>query len=287
MEEKGIIGSVLVEQSEDETVIIKLLEYMQATDTIVGSCGRRGADHECQPDYVHVVGHDQGSYARLQDFFRHSIVAHMARVVMINPLHTDLPAYCVLLMPTCNTFRHHFVVRQWERIEELHRRYLLPVLGPLTGKASDGDSRRRKAMEMHAYSDQGNRFSIDHANFTASGEIKADQLGRVYSLGIMDQDYIHCGKKLTYPLDHATRLLNLGGHMVHMNHLELVHQTFPIRQHGLRNEDINRQDRQNWESAQRIFFPMVRECLYLLEVGGQHGVPQDVKGNRIYLEIGC
>ena len=50
------IKSVLVEQAEDETAIIKHLTYNQKTDVIVGSCGESGPNHQCTFDYIHTVG---------------------------------------------------------------------------------------------------------------------------------------------------------------------------------------------------------------------------------------
>ena len=76
-----------------------------------------------------------------------------------------------------------------------------------------------------------------------------------YALEINDQDYIHCGKKLTYALDTVTKTLNIGGHIVNMNHIDLVSKTFPVQEHGLRIEDVERKDRQNWSSAQWLFSP--------------------------------
>ena len=44
---ENVLTSVLVEVGEDETVIIKMLEYLQQSDMVVGSCGGKGHDHKC------------------------------------------------------------------------------------------------------------------------------------------------------------------------------------------------------------------------------------------------
>lgn len=100
IEEHKIHTPLLVEQAEDETVIIKMLEWIRDKDLIVGSCGPIGPNHRCQANYTMKVGNDEQSYDRLKLFFEQSIVSHMARVVMINPLHPLLPSAVVFLMPT-------------------------------------------------------------------------------------------------------------------------------------------------------------------------------------------
>ena len=52
-----------------------------------------------------------------------------------------------------------------------------------------------------------------------------------------------------------------------MNHLNLVADRFSIHEHGLRQEDVLRKDRQNWASAQRIMFLRVRHCLSKIQEG--------------------
>ena len=44
----------------------------------------------------------------------------------------------------------------------------------------------------------------------------------------------------------------MGKVIVHMNHLQLVYDTFSHTEHGLGLDDINRRDRQNWRSVQKL-----------------------------------
>ena len=63
---------------------------------------------------------------------------------------------------------------------------------------------------------------------------REDQPNGSYVLcGLCDQDYIHNHKKLLNPFDHASRVLTMGPYLVHMNHLHLVHETFPLDDHVL------------------------------------------------------
>lgn len=281
---ENAIDRVLVEQAEDETVIVKLLQYLQAKDTVVGSCGQAGAHHKCHAGNFCVIGEDVTAFDRLKKFFSSSVIASMARVIMLNPLHPNLPATVIYLGPTCNKFTHHEVQEQWNKVQDIYNTHFLEIFkAPLTGKASDGDSRRRHAQLISAYSNGGEKFTIGHPNFTLTGKIeKYNQ--KICALNIMNQDYIHCGKKLMNQLD-QTRRLTIGGHVAHINHLHLVMKNFEHQIHGLREEDVNRKDRQNWGSAQRMFFPKVQMCLRRLETGDNGLAPEDVKGTRLYLEL--
>ena len=117
---------------------------------------------------------------------------------------------------------------------------------------------------------------------------REDQPDGLYVLpGLCDQDYIHNHKKLLNPLDHATRVLTMGPYLVHMNHLKLFHDVFPLDEHGLGSSDIEHQDRQNWASVQKLSFPKVSNCLERLmngDGGNQRPNPTWL-GTKTYLLI--
>ena len=175
-------------------------------------------------------------------------------------------------MPTCNRFNHEFVFKQWQRVERLYEQELQEIVGPLIGHSSDGDSRRRKAMLQLATNNFGSRFRPvpTELGFVLScskiemenGYIIRDSCG---------QDYIHNHKKLLNPLDHASRMLTLGkiNYMVHMNHLQLVYEMFPIPDHGLGVNDSQRSDKGDL-SGRRDFMPIHghSDLLYARQLSG-------------------
>ena len=278
------IKNVLVEQAEDETAIMKYFTYDQRQDIMVGSCGPKGADHVCQDSFVYKVGE---SYEDLVDFFRDNVLSSYARVIMFNPLHIHLPTTVIFLGCTCNSFDSKYVAKQWKKCQQIFADHFYEIFkAPLIGQASDGDSRRRKCMKKNGGGEEGERFTINSDNFTISSKIEKDDSMNVVALNIPNQDYIHNGKKATFPLDHATRKLAVGTHMAHMNHLILVKTYFDFKEHGLRSEDVENQDRQNWASAQRKLFPRVQKCLKKLEKGeSSSGRKEDVLGTRMYLYV--
>jgi hypothetical protein len=98
--------------------------------------------------------------------------------------------------------------------------------------------------------------------------------------GIHSQDPIHNAKKLMNPLDAATRTLTLGAHMATMSHVHAMWQRpdMPFEEHGLRQNDIDRKDRQNWAACQRLAFRRVRTCL-------QKALGDSSCGTQAYLEV--
>ena len=101
---KKILGDVLVETTEDETVIIGKVEWNSKKDEGWGWCGKAGVNHECKGDFVLKVGNNDDAYERISDAFKENVVAGYARVILINPIRKDLPPLVALLQAICNKF---------------------------------------------------------------------------------------------------------------------------------------------------------------------------------------
>ena len=228
-----------------------------------------------------MVGDDTKAYDRLCEAFSSNKVAGHARVMMLNPVHEDIPALVVLLQATCNTFTNFDVQKQWREIRDLYHIHLQEILGPLVGHASDGDSRRRKLQLIDATSKDGERYEINHENFAYSA-LK----GPFGTENLADQDFIHNAKKLINSLRHASRKLRIGGNLCTMNYLEMLFHRESILQpqHGLQMTDVERADGMNWESAQRVLFPRVRACLSKIN-DGESKPRENVSGTIAYLFV--
>ena len=123
---------------------------------------------------------EQDAYDRLSPAMFESKLAPYARVIMVNHLHTDLPKMVLHLQPTCNCFDHNFMLHQWLLFDRLTETFLDPLFGPDVGKASDGDSRRRKLhVSLSSGSSGGPRFKLISINegFIFSARLE-DQLVR-------------------------------------------------------------------------------------------------------------
>lgn len=253
---RGKVGPVPVLAAEDETGIIGQISYNQKTDELLGFCGVIGTEHKCLDYFTVSVGDGEEGYKSVVNAFQRYKIGTYGRAILLNPLHPKLPRIAVLTMPTCNKFDHTFVYLQWQDVERLYEQELRPIMGPLIGHSSDGDSRRRKIMLQLATVTTGSRFqSIPHnKGFVFS--CRKEGSGNDYVIHDMcDQDFIHNHKKLLNPLDHANCVLMMGNFLVH---IQLVYESCPVLDHGLGLGDIDRWDRQNWRSAQKLRFPKVR-----------------------------
>ena len=129
-------------------------------------------------------------------------------------------------------------------------------------------------------SKQGLRYEIPWEGWSMS----CQWLGENKIQGLHDQDFIHNGKKLINPLDSAVKNLQLGADVCYLDHLGQVYQKFSIDQYGLRKEDVQRTDRQNWASAQRICAKKARTCLQELRTG-RDAHQERTLGTELYLSI--
>ena len=94
------------------------------------------------------------------------------------------------------------------------------MLGPGIGHASDGDSHWRKFMlnQSTGVVDRYHPIPLE-LGFIMSARIEVTAAGKRLLKDIYDQDCIHNDKKILNPLDHPTRILQLGRYTAHMNHL--------------------------------------------------------------------
>ena len=162
-------------------------------------------------------------------------------------------------MPTCNTFTHELVEDQTHEITKLFIEHIEPVLGPLIGPASDGDSRRRKFFLNLSRQTEGNRFRPIPEDLGFVFTCLVDRDGTIRNN--CDQDSIHNHKKLINHLDHHSRSIRMGRFLVHLNHVREVYDRYDFSQHHLLSTDIERDDKQNWRSAQRLSFSSVRQLM--------------------------
>ncbi len=273
--------------AEDETAIVPEITYNQTKDTLEGFCGVKGINHKCLDHFDVHVGMGEDGYNNIVNAFRDLAIGCHARAILINPLHPGYPKVPVLIQPTCNRFDADFVKNQWLQISQFYNEHLR-FIGPLIGQASDGDSRRRKLMLQSALAVTGPRFRPipEHLGFIFSCVLH-EMDGATYTLeDVMDQDYIHNHKKLVNHMHHGARILMMGPYMVHSNHILLILETFTFDRHGLTRDDVERRDRQNWRSAQRLVFLQVQECLQELITGNRTTAPNNLlKGTLVFLKV--
>lgn len=268
-------GQVPYELSEDETNTNSEVEWDQRTDTLRNFCGRYGEcagraskcrcpqeHHQCESNFEVPVGSAEVAFANIVAAFQDCKRGNYARVIMINPLHPDLPKIPVFVSATCNMFDNAAVRFQWEVIDALCDECGLgDVLGPRVGHASDGDSRRRKLQLEDMTPKTGCRYKpLTCAAFELSG-VGSEVPGRAPVIAGHGQDFVHNGKKMVNPLDLDSKNLLLGEHAVTIGHMLIVTSQFQAHEHQCAERDIQRLDRQNWASAQALFKTPMLKCL--------------------------
>ena len=286
-------GQVPYELSEDETNTLDEIEYRQETDTLHNFCGRHGTcrqprcrcpmeHHRCEDSFVVPVGAPSSGFGVIVGAFENFQRGCYARVIMINPLHKSLPKIAVFISSTCNRFDHAAVRFQWDVLDTLcEESGLHGVLGPQVGHASDGDARRRQLQLADMLPKTGGRCKpVECANFPLSG-LSAATPGGPPSLVSHGQDFVHNGKKMVNPLDHQTKELQLGVHVVSIGHLLIVAAVFQLHEHKCAQRDLTRKDRQNWASAQALFKSPMLQCLRKLHY--EKKVP--CLGTLVYLRM--
>ena len=68
------------------------------------------------------------------------------------------------------------------------------------------------------------------------------------------------------------------------SHIEQVFQQFTAKEHGLKMEDVEKKDRQNWATAQRLCQSRVRSCLARMR-DADYSHRERTLGTEFYLEI--
>ena len=250
-------------EDEDGTSIVSKVSYDQKTDSLTGFCGENGPNRQCQANFSVIVGDGEDGYNVIREAFARNRIGTYASAILVNPLHPDLPRVPIVLHPTCNKFDSDFVSQKRQQIDALYKAHLVPVLGPLIGHSSDGDSRRRKVMLHQTRGVPGvNRiWPIQQEDFTITCCREHAAYGYVIQ-NIPDQDFVHNVKKLVNVPLHSSRRISCGQYQVHMNQIELVMQTFPAEDHGLTLADFTRDDRQNHRSCEKVALACVLNCVH-------------------------
>ena len=180
------------------------------------------------------VGEGEEGYHRIVEAFENYRVGNYARVIMVNPLHPNLPKIPIFNMVSCNCFTAELVQSQALLNKSYYEKHLKGVLGPLIGYASDGDSRRRKMFTHYLLSNDGIRFQPvpSELGFVFTAEMIPNETGYDIS-SLCDQDYIHTHKKLINHLDNKARVLRMGQTTVHLNHIREVLKSCKIWRKGI------------------------------------------------------
>ena len=145
MTAQGISDPIAVILSEDETKIKARATWEAKYNTLAGFCGPK-EDDICDLSFEPIVGEGESGYNAIMDAFTNNKLSGFAQIVMVNPLHVDLPRLVSVVCIICNCFDGVWIRWQWERISKLWIDECQNVIDPILGHVSDGDSHRCQLM---------------------------------------------------------------------------------------------------------------------------------------------
>jgi hypothetical protein len=148
--------------------------------------------------------------------------AFYLRLVMINPLHADLPSLAVFAHGVCNRFKSNFIRESYRLIDELVQQHISPHLGVHVGHASDGDARRfsNQLARMSTVPEGRLKYALDVEGFTLAANW--DGTNPLTVSCIDSQDPRHNLAKLYAHSASSARVLRLGDFVATHAHVALV-----------------------------------------------------------------
>ncbi len=85
-------------------------------------------------------------------------------------------------------------------------------------------------------------------------------------------------------MDSHVKSLQLGVEICFLEHIGQMYNKHTFDQHGLKLGDIQRTNKQNWASIQRICQRKVQNCLNMLQTNG-NSHHESILGTKFYLKI--
>jgi hypothetical protein len=278
----GITTLCAVSAAEDETAVQMRVGLDTVSDMVCGYCGclctarcdtivecrkkRCDDPHSCMLDGLMIpAGAGNVGYENLVKKHEAAKVGREGRLIMLNPSDRRLPQLPALWVPTCKTVTSFgYLARQWKLMDELYKKHIEPVLGPLVSRGSDGDSTRRKQFLHFSLGTQGPRWALDGAGgFVYSGRAAYDDHRVLIEVVLrMDADYLHCIKKIINVSD-GGRVLVMGDFVVKLSQIDVITKFCHTSEHLLHPTDHARKgyDAMDVQSCIRLVSSKVQVCL--------------------------
>jgi hypothetical protein len=276
MLQRNIAAPIIASLAQDESPIIKTVSIAK-NDTgklhLIGFCGLKkqdGMKHVCfGSDMEFCESTKISSYEDVCKCFSDLAMCVAISVIMVSPLHPDLPCLPVAVLPTCLCFTKCDIEAHWSHIWDLYSKTIGKVFNyayPL-GVGSDGCSTRvplqLETMKLvsvlppesgrgrgrKVYLPTIDRFVFNH-HAIGLGGLKA-ALGAPSSdesviaiTNIHQQDPHHCMKKFMNCADSGHRHLLLGNNLVTLNvNYSVIAGADDTIDNPVSRADIERKDR--------------------------------------------
>lgn len=176
-------------------------------------------------------------------------ISNNVNVIMAQPLASGIPAFCLLVFGGNGKFTKQDVSNRWSHVTKKLAEVGIKVLS----FASDSDSRYNGCMRdvmLSAEVDESSGFPNWFRFDCSTAEY------------FPVQDTVHIGTKLRNRI--LKKNIRFGEHEISLQHLVIMMNTFSRDKHGLHPTHLDKNDRMNFISVQKITDPRV---IQLLESG--------------------
>lgn len=235
--------------SEDASGIVGKVTYDPKTNQLVGIVLPLKANG--MPKTMHFRPNSSND---IEEFMKLE-KSYLVYIIVAHPLGSNAPPFILSIFGTNNKFTKDDVLKRWQFVQNELQRNDISVIGI----ASDGDTRLLASMRQRM------KFWLEQVT-----EEELEKFGTAYTDEIVFiQDTIHIGTKLRNRLLKAGILMPMGSKLVSISHLKTLLVTIPKSVHLLVRTDICPQDRQNYNSLEKIMSDHVIEALEKNVIGSE------------------
>ncbi|KAK3926414.1 Endopolyphosphatase [Frankliniella fusca] len=249
--------------SENGTRIQQKFLYDQTTNQIIGPVlplANKGVTITCSFPAI--------SAAAIAAHLKRSNLSSSAYAFMAQPLRKGAPSFCLCLFGTDNRFSAQHTFRRWSFIREE-----LSKLGvEVECFSADGDPKTLNAMHSLLFSSNTNYKEQWKDWFYAETESNFTVI----------QDPTHTINKFRIRLN-PSNILQLGNFSVSITHIRLLIKEESREKHGSTDQDLNNEDKMNFNSSFKICTSRVTE-LMATSVPGNNATVAYLTNIRFVLE---
>lgn len=233
-----------VSLSEDATNITGMVEYCTEFNQIVGLILPLREENAMPVPSSYAATSAAAIEVIMSD--RNIPIANMLNVVMAQPFVSNTPAFCLLVYGGNGKFTRENVAKRWEYIVNELRNIGIKVVSI----SSDSDTRYNSAMKelMLSCKTDGSSVFPRWFHFDCSTAIY-----------FPFQDTVHIGTKLRNKFLNGNMLF--GRYTISVEHLHILMRNVGRDKHGIYKTHINKTDKMNFISVQRITHPKVTQLL--------------------------
>ena len=242
-------GVAAVSIGEDATRVIGRVDYDPETDRCVGFV--LPVDENGLP----LINSFQAtSFSAIESMFKNNSVAKYAYVYMAQSLCQNVPPFCLAYVGTNNKFTAENVCLLWKYIYMECEKRNIRVLS----FGADGDSRLLKAMRvtMSLMTDKSDPLLKHFPPYSLNSPAIPKEWHTWFCTDAKPvscvQDTVHIAVKLKSRLLNPSITLRMGCYVAEGSHLRKIQTKYQKDQHGLRERDLNHQDKQNYDAVLRI-----------------------------------